>query len=58
MHIFDSRFPGQRPWAGDGFGMMIVTRMYIAMSAVAWVVALIITIVIKIIKSNKANDVG
>ena len=43
MHNFERLFPGERPWAGAGFGMMIAHFFYIAMSLISWFVALILT---------------
>ena len=43
MYNFERLFPGERPWAGDGLGMMIAKFFYVAMSLVSWIVALILT---------------
>lgn len=45
MYIFEMQFPGSRPWAGSGIGMMLATGIYIIMSFIAWVVALVLTII-------------
>jgi hypothetical protein len=40
---FERMFPGEKPWAGDGFGMMVITCFYLLMSLIAWIIAIVLT---------------
>ncbi|MCL2301120.1 MAG: hypothetical protein FWC27_13340 [Firmicutes bacterium] len=40
---FERLYPGEKPWAGDGFGMMTVTAFYLFMGLIAWIIAMIMT---------------
>jgi len=43
MSQFERLHPGLEPWAGDGFGMMVAIGFYLAMSLLAWIIAIVMT---------------
>jgi len=54
MHQFEILFPGEKPWAGDGFGIMTVTAFYLFIGLVAWIIALVSTSLRASKKKNSA----
>ena len=47
INRFNSLYPEEKPWAGDGFGMLVAIVFYITISISAWIIALIFTIYIR-----------
>jgi uncharacterized membrane protein len=56
LNEFERIYPGDKPWAGDGFGMVIAYYGYTIMNGIAWVIALILTVISKLSHKKKMSQ--